>query len=341
MVLAEPYGIWLLIAMISSLLQLGWLLAGLIIFHIIRFTKVREWVKKAWTDTKGFLGYVYRKLLTTKAVRRLVNDLGYGYDSEQDIFYSTLDAWQRKYGYCRLYDESSALSGMIVDCEPITFDYKGKHWLIEFWKGQYDMAMGFEIGVYNTTHAMLSIPDVFNGSFYESAKDDELLHMYGALYKNRAKLFQREDKHWWLTAFKVGEFAEPSELALDIRIEFPESAMRDAFERGLIQAGYRSWDYDVSGRTVSLLFEKPKTAQPYTRTKELESVIQWKNKALCDAFQSLIGDAENTPRGINTVRRKEAGMYSKILEMGRSEKNYELYKTLQAFLPADENGKGV
>jgi len=44
---------------------------------------------------------------------------GYSYDPKQDIFYSTMDPWQRDIGYCRLYDELAAPLGMIIDCEPI------------------------------------------------------------------------------------------------------------------------------------------------------------------------------------------------------------------------------
>src|SRR5665647_1009964 len=63
---------------------------------------------------------------------------GYSYDQKQDIFYSTMDPWQRDIGYCRLYDELAAPLGMITDCEPIHFEYLEKKWMIGFWKGQYD-----------------------------------------------------------------------------------------------------------------------------------------------------------------------------------------------------------
>jgi hypothetical protein len=57
---------------------------------------------------------------------------GYSYDPQQDIFYSNMDAWQREFGYCRLYDEAATPLRLIMDCEPIYFDFKEKHWLIEF-----------------------------------------------------------------------------------------------------------------------------------------------------------------------------------------------------------------
>ena len=34
---------------------------------------------------------------------------GFAYDPSQDIFYSLNECWQRKFGYCRLYDEGPVL----------------------------------------------------------------------------------------------------------------------------------------------------------------------------------------------------------------------------------------
>ena len=66
-------------------------------------------------------------LLNEREKRRKLNELlepfGFAYDGRQDIFYSRTDSWQRKYGYGRIYDEGAALLNMILDCEPIYFEY--------------------------------------------------------------------------------------------------------------------------------------------------------------------------------------------------------------------------
>lgn len=56
---------------------------------------------------------------------------------EEEILVSTEDAWQRKYGYEALYDALAPHFNMIFDYYPVYFDYQGKTWLIEFWKGLY------------------------------------------------------------------------------------------------------------------------------------------------------------------------------------------------------------
>ena len=53
--------------------------------------------------------------------------------------------------YAYGYDAAALAMNAIIDCEPIFFDYAGKTWLIELWKGQYGLETGCEIGVYNRT----------------------------------------------------------------------------------------------------------------------------------------------------------------------------------------------
>ena len=96
---------------------------------------------------------------------------GFAYEPKGDYFYSLMDCWQRKVGYCRLYDEGSPLFNMIMDCEPVTFSYAGKRWLIELWKGQYGITTGAEIGIYNTSREDVQT-DRFTGTFYENISDE-------------------------------------------------------------------------------------------------------------------------------------------------------------------------
>ena len=81
-------------------------------------------------------------------LNELIGPFGYSYVSSQDLFTSRIDAWQRGFGYCALYDKAALRFNMIFDCLPVYFDYQGKTWLIEFWKGQYGINTGCEIGVY-------------------------------------------------------------------------------------------------------------------------------------------------------------------------------------------------
>lgn len=92
-----------------------------------------------------------------------------------------MNPWQRKYGYCKTYDEASPLLGMIIDSEPIHFEYDNRYWLIEFWKGQYGMTTGCEIGIYEIINNHSKVKE---DSIYNSASDNERLYMFYTL-KNK------------------------------------------------------------------------------------------------------------------------------------------------------------
>ena len=102
----------------------------------------------------------------------LLAPFGFEYQISQDIFVTRLDAWQRDYGYRSLYDRASPLLGMAFDCEPVYFDYQGKTWLLEFWKGQYGINTGAEIGIYRAD-TLLS-PAQRPYTLFHTVPDEEL-----------------------------------------------------------------------------------------------------------------------------------------------------------------------
>ena len=257
---------------------------------------------------------------------------GYSYDPKQDIFYSNMDAWQRGMGYCRLYDEAAAPLGMIIDCEPIYFNYGGKSWMIEFWKGQYDLTAGGEIGVYNTERPELNIPDIFKGNFYCCASDTELLQMSFTLKRNGKTLLKRKDKHWWLTAFKVGEFAEPTELTMYLTITLKDEEMLNAFVKGLEKAGYLENEIIIKGYTVGLEFNKPRTVQPVTRRKETDRIIQLKNKLLCEKYEEITEGYDNFPDKMKALQEKAPEIYKQIMNMGKTKELFSKYEKIKKYL---------
>jgi hypothetical protein len=257
---------------------------------------------------------------------------GYSYDPKQDIFYSIMDPWQRSMGYCRLYDEAAAPMGMILDCEPIYFEYANKRWLIEFWKGQYALNTGCEVGVYVTKEPDLNISGIFKGAFYNSASNGDLLHISYTLIKNGAPLFTREDKHWWLTGFKLGEFSEPSELVMNLNITLKDKTMCNAFVKSLKNAGYSDKEIIVKGHTVGLKFDKPRTPQPITRTEQTDALIQTKNKLLCDQYQKITGPYDNMPDKLKAIREKAPELYEKVINIGKTEKLFDKFKIISKYL---------
>jgi len=249
---------------------------------------------------------------------------GYAYDEKQDIFYSTLNPWQRDIGYCRLYDELAAPLGMIIDCEPIYFEYLEKTWMIGFWKGQYDLVTGAEIGIYQKA-LDLNILGLFSGAYYDCVSDTDLLKMAYTVKKNGNPLFTREGTHWWLTGFKLGEFSNPSELTMDITITLHDVKMRDAFITGLWNAGYPLNQFTRDGATVSFTFDSPHTSQPYTRIPATDEIIQRKNELLCEKYQAITGNSNTIQDKVKALEEQTPDLYTKLIKPGISKQLFETF----------------
>jgi len=257
---------------------------------------------------------------------------GFAYEPYQDVFYSLMYPWQRELGYCRLYDEASAALSMIIDSEPICFEYNGRRWLIEFWKGQYGMNTGGEVGIYYTTGPDLNIPGLFNGTFYFCPKDEDCINISFAFRKKGNLLFTRSGYHWWLTGFKLGLFSKPSELSMDIVLDLYDRQMAAAFVEALQKAGYQEDEYSVQGRRVMVRFDKPHTKQALTRTAFTDFIMQKNNESFCETYQDLTLDYSDTLDKLEIVRNESPGMYRQILTLGKPRAVFESFSKIKSYL---------
>ncbi len=215
-------------------------------------------------------------------INHVLAPFGFAYDPSKDIFYSLENAWQKEFGYGKLYDDLAPLMNMAIDCEPIYFDYDGKKWLIEFWKGQYGITTGAEIGLYvNDGEEPGKSPEDL---FYSCVPPKDQLPITMALYKNGKLLFQRSQNHWWLTGFVLGEFSYPGELMLNLSLAFENLEMMDAFLTGCCQAGYQKEDLCVSCSTVSLCLYRPKNTRKPHCCKIYQKYVQWQNRLNCRLY---------------------------------------------------------
>jgi hypothetical protein len=261
---------------------------------------------------------------------------GFAYDYTQDVFYSRLNCWQRNFGYFRLYDEACATFSMIIDCEPIYFRYNGMKWLVEFWKGQYGMTTGGEVGIYYTSGPDLNIPSIFNGTFYNAVKDEDRINMSFAFRKNGNLLFTRSAYHWWITGFKLAEFSQPSELTMDIILDLYNRQMAEAFVKGLKEAGYTESEYAVRGHRVYVHFDKPHTQQPFTRNSITVHLMQRNNKSFCDAYNNLTQAYVGTLDKLSLVKYKSPNMYNHIMHMGKPQQVFDTYDNIKEFMNRED-----
>ena len=196
----------------------------LLIIIFLLYQKRKKWaIKKVNCETEE------KKL---KEINDILNPFGFEFNLNQDIVISKNDSWQRNMGYKDNYDLKAPFFSIVMDAEPIYFDYNNKHYRLEFWKGQYGITTGAEIGLYIQEYNCKK-----KKHYYRSANDDERLEMGFSLFKN-CYLFSCHEFSWWLAGFDIGNFSKPKELKLKACINFPNKEMQIAFVNGLLNAGY-------------------------------------------------------------------------------------------------------
>lgn len=231
-----------------------------------------------------------------------VSPFGYLYEHKQDLFFTSLHPWQRKMGYSRLYDESAMSFGMVIQCEPIEFRCYDKLYLIEFWKGQYGMTTGAEVGMYQAEES--SGYKKGDYVFYESITDEQMLPISMTLYKKGKTLVTRSDRHWWLTVFKLGEYSAPEALSLRVNITFRDYMMRNAYVDALLDVGYSVNEIRIRGLMVSVLFHEPKTRQPLHKRKMLRRFVAKANRYMCRRYMKRTDYFERSLDRIDFLRHR-------------------------------------
>jgi UDP-2,3-diacylglucosamine pyrophosphatase LpxH len=267
-------------------------------------------------DPMGFEASVTSPWTPTSALAHAVYAAGFLYDPDQDIIYSRMDPLQRKLGYAYGYDKAAFLISADFDCEPIFFDYGGKHWMIELWKGQYGLMTGCEVGVYTRPigskgpgyqllDATIGKRDGDNAPshnlFYDCAADADRLKLSMTLRRDGEKLFTRgPELHWWLTGFKWGVLSDPGQLSLDVAITLKDDAMCKAFRDGIRGRPYLN--LKVDGTTVSFTFKQPYSPQP-SKHPEVKDF----NRAVVSAYRAL-GLPSNDPNDVVAEFLNVAGL---------------------------------
>ncbi len=224
-------------------------------------------------------------------LQELLTPFGYYYCDRQDVVSSRNDAPQRQAGYTALFDRAALHLHMVFDALPIYFDYQGRTWLIELWKGQYGINTGAEVGVYYADG--LIEPSQRSVAHFNAVADSDRLPISFKLCRQTDTLALMSDRSWWLTAFLVGVFTEPDRLSMDISITFPNTAMQYSFVKALRQSDNPYLDYHCHNLTVSLHYANgcpcspvcPDTIGLYRRCQIIWA--QFCNKLFCGLYRTM------------------------------------------------------
>ena len=289
------------------------ILALYVLLVLIGIAVYEHWEKKKLCQRPMQLPVLTRQEKSRK-LNEMIAPFGFAYDNKQDIFYSRTDSWQRSFGYGRIYDEGAAPLNMIIDCEPIYFEYDDKRWMIEFWKGQYGITTGGEVGIYYLPkkEETALLPELL----YHCVEDEDTLRIKSILWKKGRQLYFRRGYHWWLTGFVLGEFSRPKDLEMDSELTLKDARMRDAFLAGLQEAGYGSGEYRVAGTTVWIHFARPHTRQPLTRNRMFAAIKQWENKRNCRLYCKATKDYANAYDKLLALKVRMPLLFGKLKRLG-------------------------
>ena len=295
------------------------ILAAILIFIVVWQVRTRN-----FSPTKD-------KAVQQQQLNAALQASGFAYERKGDYFYSLMDCWQRQTGYCSLYDAGAPLFNMIMDCEPVSFSYAGKRWLIELWKGQYGITTGAEIGIYNTSRDDLQ-SEKFTGTFYEPISDAEMLPLSFVLRRNRRVVLKRKAVHWWLTGFRLGMFSAPSELRMDAKIVFPNREMCSAFTNALRSLGYTQKEFSVRRTTVTIRYTTPHSEQPSTQEGIQKAAVQTVNQSNCRLYSLVTARYTNTLDKLEYLKAAMPNLYQFFLDSLYAKGFFSAFDWIRALL---------
>lgn len=225
-------------------------------------------------------------------LNELCSPMGYRYDCCQEVFTSGLDGWQKQFGYTYSYDRFAPFFNMVFDTLPVYFDYAGRTWLIELWKGQYGITTGAEVGVYHAD-GLVEKKDYKTALFHAVGKE-EFLNISLALGKNGETLACFHSPHWWQTAFCVGSFSHPQELCLHVTLTFRSCDMLAAFVASMLRLGYSSRNMSACGHRLTFSFSSPFKDCCGFFCRLNRSFALWRCRLLCRLYLWLVRPVRGT-----------------------------------------------
>lgn len=289
------------------------LIALAVVFVILAAALVCFWLRCRRAKKEVCLRSREQKCFDLNAA---LEPFGFAYDLCSDTIYSQMHPWQREMGYCRFYDEHAPVAHMVIHSEPVYFTYGKRQYLMEFWKGQYGMATGAEIGLYVSEEPPGSGKHP-GELFYKSVSDRECLPMEFRLRRDGKTILERRDVHWWLTGFLPGEFSRRERLAMELGVTFPNMQMSAAFVEGLRRAGYQKEEIRAEGTKISLVFGSPRTRQPRHLRFHL-ALVQCCNRCCCMFYRKFTGCFTCTLDRIDYIGMCFPRLYRAVICVGRN-----------------------
>lgn len=174
---------------------------------------------------------------------------GFNFSITEMMVYATSEAWMRDFGFCVFYDIAANSMPLLwhYNTRRFKFDYDGLEWMVQIWKGNYLIANGAEVGLYNRESGSF-------GTFYNSAQNDQMIPMSMQLYAGDKLIVNQEEQlHWWINGFEISGVHYPvSSLSLFFTFEMPDEEILNAFCESIDKNYRKDVKYMVDGLKVTV-----------------------------------------------------------------------------------------
>lgn len=177
---------------------------------------------------------------------------GFNFSLNEAITYATVDCWMRDFGFCVFYDIAANSMPLLFrySTRRFHFDYNGLEWMIQIWKGNYVVANGGEVGLYNRD------PDNKFGTFYNCANNEQMLEMSMQIYAGDKLLVNRpQQMHWWINGFHLSKTTYlPASLTMKFSIIMADEEMLRAFCESIDKNIMKDVSYRVEGLKITVIW---------------------------------------------------------------------------------------
>lgn len=174
--------------------------------------------------------------------------IGFNCNVNELLVYAPMYCWMRDFGFCFEYDLLCYILPIYrYETRRFKFDYDGREWMVQAWKGNYLITNGGEVGCYYRD------PGSF-GSYYDVIDDEDRMPMTLQIRHGDEVLVNiPETLHWWVNGFKIAKtLYSPLNLTLESSIVFPNEEMRDAFCASVDKNIWHDVSYEKDGLRVSI-----------------------------------------------------------------------------------------
>lgn len=155
------------------------------------------------------------------------------------------DSFQKNFGYHPIYDLGANLIDFSIETTKLDFDYDGKEYRIQLWKGQYISGeigtVGGEIGVYTR-------PESASGEFYNCAEEDDWVPMEMTVFWDEfdngeyiPQFSRNYTDYWWCTGFVDGQLKnrrDSNTMRILARITWETEEQAQLFAEAMAKKGF-------------------------------------------------------------------------------------------------------